>query len=367
MSNFVKIFDITMRTTVILSAALVLAIIITGCRKNRENSEKEKIASVYTFNPEGDSEFSSSSHTSVIEEGRSVNVAFKTGGQIKRLNVGEGAYVNKGQVLGYLDDVDYKFSLQQLETQYKQLASEVKRIEEMHRLQSVSDNDYEKALAGLQQVKIQLDMTKNQLSYTKLVAPISGHIVERYMEEGEMVGSGTPVFKIVDNSGLEVSVALSPAVYAQKDKIVKCTGQSSVTGDTEIPLEIISFIPEGDNNSLFRLRLKVPETYKNRLLPGMNMRVDIAYQSGINGGVYKIPSRALFERDGKTFVWLVNPQDSTLSTCEVKVSGAPQGNYSMVSGLSDTDEIVSVGVHHLSDKQKVKVIGKDSEIGGAAL
>lgn len=343
-------------TKITYSTIVILSLCLVGCRNSHEDTGKERLASVYTFHPEGNTNISTTSHTSTVEEGRSVNVGFKTGGQIKHLSVNEGDYVKKGQTLATLDDVDYKLQLQQLETQYGQVSSEIKRIEEMYRHNSVSQNDYEKAVAGLNQLKIQLDLVKNQVAYTQLTAPVGGHIVERYMEEGEMVGTGTPVFKIVDDSGLEAAVALSPKAYSQKDRIVRCVGRSAVTGDREIPLDIISFIPDADNNSLFKLRLKVPDAYRSRLLPGMNLGVDIYYRTDSDDGLRRIPSRALFERDGHTYVWAV--ADSVLSAREVVTVGAPDGKYSMVKGLDDNDEIVAVGVHHLTDGQKVRVIGR---------
>ncbi len=340
---------------------------LTGCKGNGNTPQTDPAVSVYAFSPEGGADKSVSTLTSVIEEGRSVNAAFKTGGQIKRLTAGEGSYVAKGQVIGYLDDSDYKLQQSQLATQYDQVAAEVGRLEEMHRLKGVSDNDYEKALAGLEQLRLQLDLVNNQLSYTRLVAPVSGYVVERFMEEGEMVGSGTPVFKIVDTRGLEATVAMSAADYARRDKIVSCTGRSELTADTAIPLEIISFIPEGDSNALFKLRLRVPDSYRDRLLPGMNMAVDIVYGLPESKGLTRLPSRALFERGGKTMVWVINQTDSTLAAREVTLSGLSDGRYSMVSGLSGDELIVAVGVHHLSDGMKVRVIGSEEDIKQAAL
>lgn len=347
-----------------LTLILTLPLWLIGCSKGSEETKKEQLASVYSFKPEGKTNITSTSHTSTVEEGKSVNIGFKTGGEIKRLTAEEGKYVKKGQVIGYLDDTDYKLSLQQLETQYSQVSSEIKRIEEMYRHKSISENDYEKAKAGLEQLKIQLDLTKNQLAYTRLTAPISGHIVERFMEEGEMVGAGTPVFKIVDNSGVEAVVALSANSYSQKDHIIKCIGRSSILGDKEIPLDIIGFIPDGDNNSLFKLRLRIPDTYRNQLLPGMNLNVEIVYNTEAKETTHKIPSRALFEHNGKSYVWAIGRADSTLTAHEVDIIGAPEGKFSFVTGLSEEDEIVAVGVHHLTEKQKVKVIGNIDNLKG---
>lgn len=351
-----------MKNLSVIAPLLAFALALYGCGSRNDNNVREKSAGVYAFTPESASDRSSTFHTSSIEEGKSVSAGFKTGGQIKQLTVKEGDYVKKGQTIGILDDTDYRLSLKQLETQYAQVASEVNRIEEMYRHNSVSENDYEKAKSGLQQLKIQLDMVNNQLSYTRLTAPISGHITERFMEEGEMVGAGTPVYKIVDNSGAEATVALSAGAYSMRDRIIRCIGRSPVTGDEEIPLDIISFIPDGDSNSLFKLRLKIPESYRDLLLPGMNMSVEILYNTASDLDSYLIPSRAMFERDGKTYVWAINPADSIIIAREVTVAGAPEGQYSTVRGLDNAGPIVAAGVHHLYDNQKVRVIGDIAEL-----
>lgn len=348
-----------------LSFVVLIVIFVCGCSKNQE-SAPERYPGVFICMPESEGSLKSTIHSATVEEGKSVSVGFKTGGQIKRLVANEGSYVRKGQVIGYLDEADYQLSVKQVETQYQQLTSEMKRIEEMYRHNNISQNDYEKAVAGIEQLKIQLNLARNNLAYTQLIAPISGHIVEKFMEEGEMVGAGTPVYKIVDNSSVEANVALSASAYSNRDKIIKCVGKTPATGDREIPLDIIGFIPDGDNNSLFKLRLRIPDSQKT-IVPGMSMSVEILYASNLEENLQKIPSRAIFERNGKSYVWKINRKDSTLTAHEVSLVGLPDGKYSFIRGLGDQIEIVSVGVHHLSEGQKIRILGDDNYIKKAAL
>lgn len=338
--------------------AVVMAAALPGCKNATDQGAKaESIQGVYVTVPGGDASTAAHQYTAAVEEGKSVNAGFKTGGQIKHLSVKEGDYVRKGQVIGVLDDADYRLSVSQLEAQYNQLTSEVKRLDEMFKRNNIAANDYEKAKAGLAQVKAQLDMTRNKLSYTRLEAPSSGYIVERYMEDGEMAGAGTPVYRILDNSSLETSVALPAAIYSRQNEIVRCVGTSAVTGDDQIPLEIISFVPDGDNNSLFRLRLRIPSNLKDKLLPGMSMSVRLDFDGGDKTGYTVVPSRALFERNGKEYVWVVDPQTSTISAREVTLTGSHSGPMSTVTGLTGSETIVAAGVHHLADNEKVRVLG----------
>lgn len=338
-------------------SALALIIAACACSDNATNDGIRSTHSVYTTHPNSNKTDSSKCYTSPVEEGKSVNFGFKTGGEIKRLTVNEGDYVKKGQIIGYLDDSDYRLSVEQLEAQYNQMTSEMKRLDEMFKRNNIAPNDYEKARAGLIQLKTQLAMTRNKLSYTRLESPTSGYVVERYMEEGEMVGAGTPVFKIIDNTRLETTVALPASAYAKRDEIVSCTGTSPVLEGTEIPLEIIGFVPDADNNSLFRLRLGIPSTMKGKILPGMNLSVRIQFRGHEGDNLCKVPSRAIFERNGKEYVWLVNTSDSTITAHEIKAAGTHDGKYITVTGLTGDETIIGVGVHHLTEGEKVKIMG----------
>ena len=118
------------------------------------------------------------------------------------------------------------------------------------------------------------------------------------------------------------------------------------------PLDIISFVPDADNNSLFRLRLKLPASMHGKLLPGMNLSVSIQFNNTDSTDSHTIPSRSIFERNGKEYVWVINQSDSTLTAKEIKRDGIYDGKNSSVSGLKGDETIVAVGVHHLSDREK---------------
>lgn len=341
--------------------ALILGThIFCGC--NGHESSREKIRSVFTEVPTPCGIENTRMFSTSVEEGKSVNVGFKTGGEISKLTVKEGDYVNKGQTIGYLDAADYKLSVNQLESQYRQMQSETDRLKIMYKQGNVSPNDYEKAVSGLEQIKAQLDMTRNKLAYTRLVSPVSGYVVERYMEEGEMVGAGTPIYKIKDNSTLETSVAVPAYIYEHRHDITGCTAKSAAMENAEIPLEIIGFVPDGDNNSLFRLRLQIPKYANKDLIPGMNLSVTLNMNSKSLDGMYEISSRALFNHDGSEYVWVVNPADSIVSAKKVIVVGAPTSGNNIVSGLTGDETVVAVGVNHLSAGEKVKIRGDISKL-----
>ena len=335
----------------LLGSALLL--FSTGCKKE-EGHKEEVCRNVILINASTSGETVSKSFSGVVEEGKTVNAAFMTGGKISSLNVKEGDRVKKGQLLASLDNTDYLIGVNQLKVQLEQMTAEKKRMDEMFARHNVAPNDYEKFQAGYRQLQLQLEMAHNKLGYTKLYSPSNGFISYQYMQPGELVDAGTPVYKITDDSRLEVAVDLPLAIYLNRKEIRNAYGSvPNVSGP--IPLTIDSFTPDADNNQLYHMKLGIPGSLSKELTPGMNMTVVIDMANETSNDT-KIPSRAIFDDNGKKFVWVYNPADSTINKKQVEVVGAPSGGENLVAGIDGTEQIVATGVKQLKDGEKVNVV-----------
>ena len=130
------------------------------------------------------------SFAGIVQEAKEISLGFKTAGQIERICVKEGDFVRQGQLVAVLDDADYKLGVEALQIQYDQLEDEVARIKQLYEKKSVSVNDYEKAVAGLRQLAVQLQISRNKLDYTRLCAPRDGYVQAINFDEAEMVDAG---------------------------------------------------------------------------------------------------------------------------------------------------------------------------------
>ena len=73
------------------------------------------------------------------------------------------------------------------------------------------------------------------------------------------------------------------------------------------------------------------------------------------GAEIELPSSALLERNGKTFVWVVDPATSRASIREVKIGARDADSFRVAEGLAPGTRVVTAGVHSLSPDQLVKV------------
>ena len=70
----------------------------------------------------------------------------------------------------------------------------------------VSANDLDQLKYDLENARAVYNMARLELSYTDVVAPISGTIASRSIKPGNFVQINTPIFRIVDNSRLEATL-----------------------------------------------------------------------------------------------------------------------------------------------------------------
>lgn len=304
-------------------------------------------------------------YSGIVREAHTINLGFKTPGQIERILVAEGDYVHKGQLLAELDDADYRLGVEALQIQYDQLKDEVGRTEQLYRQKSISANDYEKATAGLRQLGVQLQANKNKLNYTKLYAPTDGYIQAVNFSPAEMVDAGTALFTLLDVSRMEVVADIPVAEYQQRDRFTRYF--SRVAGSaSELPMQLLSLTPKADGNQLYQLRLAFVGQPDKQLTAGMNVEVGIVMADTTATTGVVVPLCAVF-RDGDTScVWVLGA-DSTLVKQQVVLGGSDSRGRAVIrEGLTGSEQIVRAGVNALQEGEKVRVIERSSKtnVGG---
>lgn len=197
-------------------------------------------------------------------EAQEVNIGFKISGRIASLPVQEGDWVEKGAIVGRLDDKDFrhrlelaqaslrtaearlerllagsrpeeireaeaalhqaqydvtnrknqyermkalfergvipKETLDNVETGYKMAVAQLQRVEERYKLvkEGPRKEDIEEARAQVEQAKASLRLSEAQLKDTILHSPISGIVLVKSAEVGEVVNPGTTVMTLAD-------------------------------------------------------------------------------------------------------------------------------------------------------------------------
>ncbi|MGM9804362.1 MAG: efflux RND transporter periplasmic adaptor subunit, partial [Muribaculaceae bacterium] len=139
-----------------------------------------------------------------IEGRTTAKMAFLVAGRISSLNYSEGETVKKGQLIATIEPTNYSIARQLAQVQVNQAQDEFNRVKMLYESQSVSESDFKKCQFALEGAKAQLQLREKDLSDTHLYSEMTGIILNRCAEVGEIVNSGTPVAVIADISSVNV-------------------------------------------------------------------------------------------------------------------------------------------------------------------
>ncbi len=143
------------------------------------------------------------SGTATLEAIGDAQVVSKTSGIILKLMVEEGMRVEKGQLLAQLDDDAVRNKLAQAEATLKKAAAAFDKSEKGIAKNLIPRADFDRDKFDLETQHAVVEGAKIDLSYTRIVAPISGVIAKRSVKVGNLIQVNQTLFRIVDMDPLQ--------------------------------------------------------------------------------------------------------------------------------------------------------------------
>lgn len=344
--------------------AVITMMVAASCSSDKaEEHKRDVVVRVDTVRSEG--EGSILQFPARVVPAKEVNVAFKVSGTLKKVYVGEGARVHEGQLLAEMDPTDYLVQLKATEAEYAQIKAEAERVMGLFQDGGTTASNNDKARYGLQQIEAKLEHHRNQLSYTKIYAPISGVVQNRYFDGGETVGQGMPIISMLTDGDMELEVNLPAVTYMQRSQFCGYSCTLDILPGEVFPLQMINILPKANANQLYTMRLRF-QNHNAQVAPGMSSWVTI--QTCTEGtDVVLVPTTAVLEEGGKSFVFLYDSKTGLVHRTEVEMlSLRLDGTAEVKANMRGGDLVVSTGVHYLKDGDKVRLLEKTSKtnVGG---
>jgi len=267
-----------------------------------------------------------------------------------------------------LDDANAKFEADQ---------QRVNSLEKTFQLSKIGPRAEEiaRAQGALLQAQGQLDYAQSQLDATVIRAPVTGTILDRTAEKGELItaqfasaAAGGPqgsVVSLADLNDLQVELDVAQADFARLGPTQKAKVTTDAYPDKEYDGVIAQISPEA-NRQKATVQVKVqvvnPGKYPDvQLRPEMNATVkflaDEAPKSKTTkepSGVF-VPAAALRDRDGKKIVLIAFSGKAVAR--EVHVIGQ-RADGSMVDGLVGGESVITTAPATLKDGDKIKIKGR---------
>ena len=305
-------------------------------------------------------------------------VSAKVSGRIEVVAVDEGDRMSEGGLIARLEQRDFeltyksalaqrdmvKASAREATLNLTNVTREKLRIENLYQRKVVSQQSYDDAVTAYRMALARVDvleaqskaaiadleLARRRLEDSRVTAPFSGYVTEKYVNEGEFISPGMPIVTImnIDQVKAEVKVpemeltrvALGIPVDLEIDALEdhRFEGQISAINARVDPI-----------NRNFTVKIKIPNP-KHLIKSGMFARITI--KTDIIRDVPVVPERALVaDAQGGNAVFML---ENGKARCRSVIVGARgEGIVQIKEGLARGETILVSGNYGLTDGSEV--------------
>ncbi len=301
------------------------------------------------------------------------DLGFRISGKITARLVDVGAVVRKGQPLARLDPSDNQMSADAARAAVSAARTDQQFAQaELERYRNLAEKNFvsktvldqkqatlDAARARLDQTEAQLALSRNQLAYTTLVSDQDGVVTAVNGEAGQVVAAGQPVVRVARTGEKEVLVSIPEtrlaSTRAAKSLLIRLWSEPDRT--YKGALRELSPVADPATRT-FAARVSIlnagPEVAlgmtANVLLPGNS--------PGAGREAIVLPLTALYRKDDKAAVWVVEPKSGQVALKPVTVGHYRETGVEILQGVSAGDVVVTAGVNKLVAGQVVRVLAQ---------
>jgi RND family efflux transporter MFP subunit len=370
--------------TLAIASAIVLISCSGGADKVQANGPSITVGVTKVVNKSLGRQLTLSSELVPFQE---IDVYAKESGYIKDLKVDYGTHVKQGEVMAVLeipeleaqldeDKAEIKNATNQViraqhelsryQAQYKALHLEYTRLNGVFETQpgivaqQEVDDAQGKDLAASAQVdagQAALDAAQSQLvaakakltrdqslfDYSRITAPFSGIVTERYANLGTLMQAGTgsstqamPLVTLSEDDLFRLVIPV-PEAYVRYIRIGDPVNVRVPSLNHSFPGKVARFsVDVRADTRTMHTEVDVPNPQRV-LLPGLYAEADLQFDRKDN--IPAVPVQALSHEGDKTSVLLVNA-DGTLERRDVQIGIQTSSDAEITSGLRDGDQVV---------------------------
>jgi RND family efflux transporter MFP subunit len=256
-------------------------------------------------------------------------------GKVVALNVQEGDYVSQGKLLVKIESGEISAQAFQAQAVYNNAKLQYDRIKRLFDEKAATQMEMDQATLGLKTAEAGMNAAKAMESYTTITAPISGRIVEKRINLGEMALPGQPILKIEDNRNLrlEVTVREQDLRYIQTGRPVIV--QIDAIPGKDIKAYVEQVVPAADiRTHSFVVKIDVPSD--KSLITGMYGKA--LFSIGKREAIL-VPKTAIVDMSGITGVYIVSAEGNAVFQM-VQIGEIQGDSIEALTGLKAGDRVV---------------------------
>ena len=308
--------------------------------------------------------------TGDIQAQAQTNVAFRTNGKVAERRVEVGDHVTADQVLAVLEPLvqranldNARAALVSAEAQLTQAKVTFERQKQLisggYTTRPAYDNAEQQlrtAQAAVDSAKAALGTAEEQLSYTELRAGVSGIVMSRTFEVGQVVQSGQAVMVLAQDGPRDAVFNVYEALTAHPpgDKTIQVTLQSDPAVAAKGHVREISPTVDAASGTV-RVKVGLEQTP-----PAMSLgAVVIGRGRFASDEAVVLPWSALYRFDDRPAVWIYEAKTGTVAVRTIEIDRYGFDDIVLKGGVEPGEAVVTAGIQFLRPGQHVALAGQE--------
>lgn len=341
-------------------------VLVSGCSSRAE--VQEPIRPAIVARPQSAAAEAGSLYSGDVKARYENALGFRVGGKIRQRRVDVGAHVKAGDLIAELDPQDLHLqassaqaTLAAAEADLATARSERSRYEALRGKNFVSetqfdavDNRLKAATARAAEARAALNVAQNQAGYSELRADQDGIITTIVAEAGQVVAPGQTIATLARDGEREVEISVPESRIAGYRKDQSATIELWAESGKHLAGVLREIAPEADATTrTYRVRVTLGEDASQAKL-GQTARV--FFSGSETDAAHLVPLAALYEKDGKPAVWVLDTKTRQVHLKPVTVGAYREQGVVLMDGVDTQDWIIAAGVHKLREGQAINPV-----------
>jgi membrane fusion protein (multidrug efflux system) len=294
--------------------------------------------------------------SATLEAEERVEVVAEATGVVAEILVEEGEQVEKGQLLARLAYEELELAEARARSELERLKADFERSKRLSNENLISKDEFQQIEFDLKRARIDWKQAKLELDRTRIAAPISGTVAERYIRVGSLVNRNEVAYDVVDFASIVAPVFVSEQylsdLFVDQRVILRAPalGQMKVEGH----VDRVSPVVDAESGTV---EVTVGVEDVSRLRPGMFVSARLVLDT--HESALAVPKKAIVYEDESPHLFVV--VDGRAVRREVALGYEGEDLIEVTEGVGDDEWIVLVGQSGLKSDTLVAAETPDGE------
>ena len=350
--NTVKTFSLLLVTATILFSSC-------GGKQKKEEAATfaEETIPVKTTPVERLESSSSIASTGLLSTENEARYSFKIGGVIEHININEGQFFKKGQLLATLKITEIDAQVAQANLGYEKAKRDYTRANNLYRDSVATLEQLQNSKTGLDIAKKTVDAVVFNKKYAYIYAGADGFVTKKLANEGEVVNGGSSILAINESSGASdwvLKVGVTDKEWAAIEIGNKATVALDAFPDKIFDAIVFRKSQAADiGSSSFQIEIKI-SLGNTKPAVGMFGKANIVTKHDEN--VMVIPYGSLVEADGNKGFVFTTVGTNRVKKVPVTILKFDNDKVYLKDKLEDVENIVISNSAYLNEQSIIKII-----------